>query len=198
MTGTLTTRKRASGEFYYIKLSYKDPRTFSWKSKTLATHLEVKNNKRKAEAMIKAFIQEYSYLEELPSQYNAAINPDISLCDYLDIWLKDKERDLKLSTFEAYTYRINSIKKYFENTNPKLVDVTPKMLDTFFKYSLKYGKVNQKTKEREPLAVRSVCGYKSILYSVFAQASIDGLVKVNPVANVTVHGKKNRENHKRR
>lgn len=194
MTGTLQTKQLKSGKsYYYVRLSYKDPRTAEWKTKTLATKLEVKNNKRKAEAMIQPFIEQYSYLEELPAVYNTAVCPDISLCDYIDLWLNDKKHDLKISTYEAYTYRVNCIKAYFQNKNPKLVDVTPKMLDTFFKYSLKYGKVNQKTKEREPLAVRSVRSYKSILFSVFAQAAIDGLVKVNPVANVTVHGKKNRE-----
>lgn len=81
----------------------------------------------------------------------------------------------------------------FENKNPKLVEVTPKMMDTFFKYSLKYGKINQKTKEREPLAVRSVRSYKSILYAAFNQATIDGLLKTNPVIAIAVHGKKNKE-----
>lgn len=71
-----------------------------------------------------------------------------------------------------------------------LVDVTPKIIDTFFKYSLKYGKINQKTHEREPLAVRSVRSYKSILYAAFNQAAIDGLIKMNPVISISVHGNK--------
>lgn len=194
MTGTLQMKTLASGNtYYYVKLSYKDPRSNSWKSKTLATGLEFKNNKRKAEAMIKKFLEQYSYLEELPSDLDASLNPDVTLCDYLDLWLRDKERDLKKSTYEGYTYRVNSIKKYFESKNPRLIDVTPKMIDTFFKYSLKYGKVNQKTQKREPLAVRSVRSYKSILYAVFNQAAIDGLIKINPVIGISVHGKQNKE-----
>lgn len=194
MTGTLQIKTLASGNtYYYVKLSYKDPRSDSWKSKTLATGLEVKNNKRKAEAMIRKFAEQYSYLEELPSDLDASLNPDVTLCDYLDLWLKDKERDLRKSTYEGYTYRVNSIKKYFESKNPKLVDITPKMIDTFFKYSLKYGKINQKTHEREPLAVRSVRSYKSILYAAFNQAAIDGLIKTNPVIGISVHGKQNKE-----
>lgn len=53
---------------------------------------------------------------------------------------------------------------------------------------MKYGKINQKTHEREPLAVRSVRSYKSILY-----AAIEGLIKVNPVIGISVHGKQNKE-----
>ena len=52
-------------------------------------------------------------------------------------------------------------------------------------------KINQKTHKPEPLAVRSVRSYKSILYAVFNQAVIDELVKMNPVLTVSVHGKKN-------
>lgn len=194
MTGTLITRKLSSGNsYFYVRLSYKDPRTNTWKTKTLATKLAVKNNKRKAEAMIKKFIEEYDYLEELPADCSAFIDPDIRICEYMDLWLADKKRDLKKSTYEAYEYRVSRIKEYFAKENPRIVDVTPKMLDTYFKYSLKYGKINQKTKKKEPLAVRSVRSYKSILYAVFNQALIDDLIKANPVLTISVHGKKNRD-----
>lgn len=192
MTGTLQIIEQKSGNsYYYVKLCYKDPRKDGWRYKTLATGYPTKNNKRKAEAMIPVFIEKYSYLEELSANHNSAVNPDVTLCTYMDMWLKDKEIDLKQPTFEAYTYRVNRIKEYFLPTNPKLVDITPKMLDTYFKYCLKYGKTNQKTKEKEPLSVRSVRSYKSILYAVFNQALIDGLLKVNPTVGVNVHGKKN-------
>lgn len=194
MTGTLRIKQTSAGKsYYYVKLNYKDPRTDSWKSKTLATGLEVKNNKRKAESVIKELIEQYSYLEDQPLQYNTAISPNITLCDYLDLWLADKEKDLKQSTYEGYAYRVNCIKKYFEAKNPKLIEITPKILDMFFKYSLSYGKINQKTHEREPLAVRSVRSYKSILYAAFNQAAIDGIIKTNPAIGITVHGKKNKE-----
>lgn len=194
MTGTLQIKKLKSGNsYYYVKLCYKDARTGAWRYKTLATKLEVKNNKRKAEAMIPSFIEQYSYLEKLPAGYDCTINPDITLCDYMDLWLSDKESDLKVPTYEAYTYRVNRIKEYFKPTNPRLVDITPKIMDAYFKYCLKYGKINQKTHEKEPLSVRSVRSYKSILYAVFNQAMIDGLLTVNPVVGVAVHGKKNRD-----
>jgi integrase len=194
MTGTLQVKKLNSGKsYYYVKLSYKDPRTQTWKSKTLSTKLEEKNNKRKAENMIRTYIDQYSYLEELPMPYSSAITPNITLNDYLDLWLQEKEHHLKISTYEAYVYRSTRIKKYFESQEPKLIEVTPRMLDVFFKYSLKYGKINQKTKEKEPLSVRSVRSYKSILYALFDQAVIDGLIKQNPVVSVKVAGKKNHE-----
>lgn len=194
MRGILLTKKLPSGKsYYYVRLNYKDFAEKTWKTKTLATKLETKNNKRKAEAMVKEFMEEYAYLEEEPTEFPEHIKPEIRICEYLDLWLADKERDLKKSTYESYVYRVNCIKRYFEKENPKVVDVTPKMLDTYFKYCLKYGKINQKTKKREPLAVRSVRSYKSILYAAFNQAVIDELIKMNPVLTVSVHGKKNQD-----
>lgn len=193
MTGSLQTKQLKSGKsYYYVRLSYKD-RFGKWCTKTVATHLEIKNNKRKAEALINTYIEQYAYLEELPSEYNRDISPDISLCDYMDYWLEGKKGQLKRSTYEGYIFRVKRIKQYFEEKNLRLVDVTPKILDSYFKYALQYGKVNQKTKEHEPLSVRSVRSYKSILYSVFSDAMINGIVKQNPVAGLTVYGKKSKE-----
>ena len=176
MTGTLVTKTLPSGKsYYYIRLSYKDPITYTWKSKTLSTKLEVKNNKRNANAMIKEYLEKYSYLEEPPANLSPEIDPEITLCDYMDLWLSGKKRDLRQSTYEGYTYRVNCIKRFFERENPKLIDVTPRMIDTYFKYALQYGKINQKTHKPEPLAVRSVRSYKSILYAVFNQAVIDAV-----------------------
>lgn len=194
MTGTLQTKKLPSGNsYYYIKLSYKDPRSGKWKQKTLSTGLETKNNKRKAESFITVFVEKYAWLEKLPEEYTTTINHDITLCDYLDLWLAGKIPDLRSSTYETYSYRISGIQRYFKKSNPKLIDVTSNMIDKFFKYSLRFGKINQKTKAHEPLSVRSVRSYRSILTAVFAQAVIDGLIQINPVDSVSVHGHKDKD-----
>lgn len=73
-----------------------------------------------------------SYLKELPATYNTELNPDISFCHYLDKWLKGRKSRLRESTYEVYDYRISTIKKYFENWHYKQVDITPKILDTYF------------------------------------------------------------------
>ena len=193
MTGSLRNKMTTAGKsYYYVKINYKDSVTKKWKSKTIATGLEVKNNRRKAEAMIPVFLKEYAWLEEPPKEFDCSVPIDITLCEYLDLWLEDKRKDLKRSTFEGYAYRVEAIKKYFEKWNPQVVNITPKMLDTFFKYCLLGGRENKKTKERGPLSVRSVRSYKSILFSVFTQASIDGLITYNPLTGISVHGKKNK------
>ena len=189
MTGSLQKKKLASGkEYYYVKLSYIEKSTGKRKSKTLGTGLEVKNNRRKAETFKKECIEKYAFLENISE---CTLDANILLCDYLDKWLRDKIIDLKTSTHEGYSYRVKRINDYFSPKQLKLIDLTPKDLDLFFKYCLQYGKINQKTKEKEPLSVRSVRSYKSILNAAFSQACIDGLVAANPCIGVPVHGQKN-------
>lgn len=192
MTGTLLTKTMRSGKkILYIQLSYKDPTSGKWKSKHVSTGLTEKGNKKKATEMIPSIIERYSYLEQIHENVDETFDPEISLCDYLDIWLQGKKNEIDEVTFEAYTYRTNLIKDYFKPYNLKLIDVTPRHIDQYMKYELAYGKVNQKTKEREPLAVRTVRSRKSLLSAAFDQACIDGLLKYNPAAPVKVSGKKN-------
>lgn len=194
MTGTLITKQTISGQsYYYIKLSYKDPVSHKWRQKMLSTHLETKGNKRKAENLKAKAVADHAYLEKLPDEYNTAIDPDITLCDYLDRWLFRKKNELERSTYESYEYRASQIRSYFKVTNPRLKDVTAQTVDKFICYLLQYGKTDKKTHEKGPLAVRTVRSVKSILLSVYNQAAIDGLVSSNPVSLVTVHGKKNRD-----
>ena len=191
MTGILITKQNASGQsYYYIKLSYKDPISHKWRQKMISTHLEVKGNKRKAEAMKNEAIVNFSYLESLPEEYRSDIDPNITLCDYLNRWLSRKKNELERSTYESYAYRSSQIFNYFKVTNPQLKDVTAGIVDKFITYLLQYGKTNKKTSEKGPLAVRTVRSIKSILLSVYNQAATDGLVSTNPVALVTVHGKR--------
>ena len=194
MTGSLQTKTTSSGsEYFYINLRYKDPETAKWKSKTISTGLPVKNNKRKAAGMINELISQYAYLENPLSVRIPKLQADISLCEFMDIWLKNKKTEVRKSTYEGYSYRVKRIKEFFLHDDPKVVDVTPYIIDTFFRYALEYGKINQKSGEREPLCVRSVRSYKSILNAVFEDAIIYGLIVTNPVSTVKVHGKKNKK-----
>lgn len=192
MTGTLQTKSMRSGKrMLYIQLSYKDPSTGKWKTKHIPTGFAEKGNKKKATEMIPSILERYSYLEQVHENVDEIIDPEISLCDYLDLWLKNKKTEIDEVTFESYEYRTNRIKTYFRPYNLKLLDVTSRHIDQYLKYELAYGKINQKTKERGALSVRTVRSRKSILSAAFDQACIDGLIKFNPAKPVKVSGKKN-------
>lgn len=195
MTGTIQSKTLRSGKTYlYVYLSYKDLGTGKWKQKTVPTGLEEKGNKRKAQAMIASIIEKYSYLEDAPINLTT-LSPEITLLEYLDIWLAQKKIDVETATYESYQYRSQGIIRFFKKHHPdiKLRDVTAAMLNQFFTYQLQYGKINQKTKKPEPLSVRSTRSQRSILYAVFNQGIIDGLIKSNPAQAVRVSSKKNKD-----
>lgn len=158
MTGSLQQKKLASGkEYYYIKLTYINRNTGKRSYKTIGTGLEVKNNKRKAEAFKNDCIEKYSFLENV---CNNTFDTNILLSDYLDRWLEGKKIDLKTSTYEGYVYRVKRIKDYFDLKHQRLIDITPRDLDQFYKYCLQYGKINQKTHEKELLSVQYWMGHE--------------------------------------
>ena len=187
MKGTVQSKQTKKGtEYLYI-----DPETQKRKQKVISTGLVARGNKRKAESMIKESIEKYQYLEA--PRTNTLLDNHISLCEFLDYWLAGKKLELRKSTYEGYVCRINSMKKYFEKENPELISLTPKDFNNFFKYSLEYGKINQKSHKREPLAVRTVRNYRNILHAAYNEAIINGLTNKNPLDAVFVRGKKNQE-----
>lgn len=192
MKGTVQSKITKKGtEYLYIYLDYIDPVTHKRKQKVVSTGLEAKGNKRRAEKMINDYIEKYQYLEA--PQTDTEISNHISLCDFLDYWLSGKKQELRQSTYEGYACRIDSMKDYFLKGNPELIALTPRDFNDFFRYALKYGKVNQKTHRREPLAVRTVRDYRNILHAVYNEAIVTGIIKTNPIDSVTVRGKKNRD-----
>ncbi|MCD8014431.1 MAG: site-specific integrase [Lachnospiraceae bacterium] len=191
MTGSIIAKKMSSGkDFFYVHLSYKDPFTQKWKTKDIRTGLEIKGNKRKAEALVNEIIEKYSYLERLTPE-QSDINPDIELCDFLDIWLEKKKVEVCGNTHDTYARRTGAIRRYFGPRHTKLRDVTPSVLDDFFSYCLQYGKVSQKDQSQGPLSVRSVRSAKSILFALFDYAIIKLGLPGNPVANTKVTNKRN-------
>ena len=195
MTGTLVEKKLKSGKsYYYVKLSYKDPSTGKWRQKLLGTGLEAKGNKRKAEAMIPVFISDNKDLERTAVYRIDGVNPCVSVRDYAKAWIEDKKIDgIQESTAENYEGRIKHITGYFDKENTLVKDLTPYMIDRFVKTLLKYGKTNQKTGEKEPLAPRTVSDIKVILSKILDQAVVDGIIPSNPAVSVKVNGKRKKD-----
>ena len=194
MTGSLIRRKTSSGKvWFYVQISYKDPISGKWKSKCYSTGIEDKpGNKRRANAKIEEGLQKYAYLENAPAE-SENCDPDVTLEDYITLWLEGKKNELRTSTYEGYEYRVNIIKCTLGKKGYKVRELTPAILDSYLSYMLKSGKRNQKTGEKEPLSVRSVRSYRSLLNAVCDKAVVDGLIKSNPLQSVKVRGKKNSE-----
>ena len=97
MTGSLQIK---NGKYYAV-LNFKTE-DGKRKQKWINTDLDVKGNKRKAEAFLqKALIKNESFSE---------IKTDILFCDYILKWLDSIKNDVEIITWEGYE---NAIKKIF-------------------------------------------------------------------------------------
>ncbi|MBQ7564831.1 MAG: site-specific integrase [Lachnospiraceae bacterium] len=98
-----------------------------------------------------------------------------------------KENDVEASTtYQIYSYRVGRMKQYFQKENPKVTDISAHVVDSYCQYLQKYGKQDQKTGEKGPLASRSVKEYKHLLSSILTQAVVDGIIQYNPAKDVKV------------
>jgi len=189
MTGSLQEKLQGGTSFYYVVLSYKFDG--KWKTKWVPTHLKVQQgNKKKAKAMINDIIDAYSYLEE-----KTKVDVNITMCDYVNVFLAQQQnrvkgKKLEQSTYDGLEASAKHIIHYFGMENKKVVDIRAKDISDFYEYQSLYGKENKKTKERGPLAIRTIRSHKSFLYALFTQARIDGLIKDDPTRGISVGQKK--------
>lgn len=192
MTGSI----RIINKRYYVVLSYKNPITGKWCTTTRSTGLKVKNNKKKAMAMIPFIIEQNLYLETSSSIPNHEISvktldsqnisAPIMFTEYIDHWLLQK-RHLAPSTFEKYSYNVKKLHSYWNNHDILLQNITACEIDDFLQYLLLYGKENIKTHKNGPLAPRTVRDYRTILSNIFSQAITEHLLKSNPVTEVPLN-----------
>lgn len=191
MEASVQSKTQRSGRsYFYIVLSYKDFKTEKNKTKWVSTGLEVRGNKKRAESMIPEIKEKYAFLERKNGSIYDYDKKEFLVADYVSEWLARKRIELFTSTYEGYVTRAKHIIDYFRERETLIIDLTPKDIDDFFVYLLKYGKTNQKTKELEPLKVRTVRSIRGVFGMAMEQAIIDGIIKKNPVHDVKVKGKK--------
>lgn len=195
MTGSL----RVINNRYYIVISYKNPESGKWCTTTRSTGLKVKNNKKKAMAMIPFILEQNRYLESPPdieascdktNISDSSVSPTntdlITFSKYIDHWLLQK-RHLAPSTFEKYSYNANKLHSYWDNHDIPLQNVTSCEIDDFLQYLLLCGKEDIKTHKKGPLAPRTVRDYRTILSNIFNQAITEHLLNSNPVTEVPLN-----------
>ena len=89
MTACIALRK----DVYYVRLTYYDNK-HQRKDKWVSTGLSGKGAKRKAEAMINALIEKYSYLETCAHPTKVA--------DFLLAWKDLQKEKIAASTYDGY------------------------------------------------------------------------------------------------
>jgi len=121
MTGSLQVKK---GKFYIV-ISYKNENG-KFKTKWIATGLPEKNNKRKAEQMLRDKLAEYENEKQIE-------NEDILFCDFIVRWLEYVKQKVRGNTYEAYTIAANAhVIPYFNKLGTKLGELLPIHIEQYY------------------------------------------------------------------
>ena len=182
MTACIALRK----DVYYVRLTYYDNK-HQRKDKWVSTGLSGKGAKRKAEAMVDALIEKYSYLETCAHPTKVA--------DFLLAW-KDLQKDkIAASTYDGYHIYVDKhLVPYFKDLNLNIQDITAGHIYDYIQYlSHDGGRKDNKPGGQAPTSVRKIIG---ILKQAFDYAVLCGDIKFNPVSQAPLPKKDNKKNER--
>ena len=112
---------------YQMVLSWKDANG-KRRTKSISTGLPVKGNKKRAESLLRQTQKEFN--PETMQQVG-----DLSVPEYLTRWLRESVMNLSPDTYGRYAYDMGRvIIPYFERKRLSLKALTPRDLETFFRY----------------------------------------------------------------
>lgn len=111
------------------------------KQKWIRTGMEIHGNKRNAQELLKVFVQEK---EEELSPGNTVIDRDLSVSEFMIIWLKnrydDKRHPIRQNTYEGYERKIKKyVCPYFDRNGMKLTELEGTDIDDFYDFLFQKG-----------------------------------------------------------
>ncbi len=164
MTGSLQVK---NDKFYIIVNLKEDGKR---KQKWIATGLDVKGNKRKAEQLLRETLVECEKNPRMPAS-------DILFSDYIRAWLKVAERRVDSVTFQGYKLMANAqVIPYFDQSGLRLQEVTRADLQAFFDEKAARGRKDGKG----GLSPSSLRQYKNIILQTLNEAVKNDLIRTNP------------------
>lgn len=168
MTGSLQVK---NGKFYMVLNTYENGKR---KAKWIATGLDEKGNKRKAEQMLRETLQTYE-----PQQPSA----EMLFADCVRQWLTVIIRKVDTITYQGYEMVANNyILPRFDGNRLKLREITAAPLQSFFDELAANGRKDGKG-GLSPASLRRV---KNIINQTLNEAVKNGLLSVNPCQFVTL------------
>ena len=171
MTGSLQIKN----DKYYIIVNLKE--NGKRKQKWIATGLDVKGNKRKAEQLLRETLLE---CERAPARPVS----NILFADYIRAWLKVAERRVDSVTFQGYKLMANAqVIPYFDQSGLLLQEVTRSDLQAFFDEKAARGRKDGKG----GLSPSSLRQYKNIILQTLNEAVKNGMADfAKPICKHTV------------
>lgn len=174
----MTISVRQKNDFFYAVISYKD--NGKYKQKWISLGLPVKNNRRKAEAMLESIKAEFERSYSTPSGDELFVN-------YIKRWLYEKKPQVELSTWEGYQiYAERHIIPYFEPLKLKLREVKPQHIKDYYNFKFASGRLDGKS---GGLSIASLKKHGIVLKEVLGEAVVAGHIERNPALGVKLPGK---------
>ncbi len=168
MTGSLQVK---NDKFYIVLNTVENAKR---KQKWIATGLDVKGNKRRAEKLLRDTLTQYEAAPPAPKS-------DILLSDCVHDWLKVAKRRVDDVTYQGYEQSANAqVIPYFEERRTRLCDVTVKLLQAYFDEEADHGR-RDGSGGVSPASLRQ---YKNILNQTLNEAVKAELIPSNPCALV--------------
>lgn len=152
---------------YYVVISYKNE-LGQYKQKWITTGLKERGNKKAAQKILEEEVEKFQE-PVLTETAQPQIQNNILFVDYIEDYVKSKEKELSPAVFISYNMCVKIIKEYFGN-KLKLKDVTYHHLEAFYEYL---------RKERGNKNV-TVKHHAIILSPALRQAYRDDLIAKNP------------------
>lgn len=174
MTVTLTIKNNR----YYAVVNYKEEDQY--KQKWIALGLPVKNNKRKAEAMLDEIKKDFQERYSTPAG-------DMLFVIYIKQWLQRKKPLIQLSTWEGYEiYVTRHIIPYFEPLKLSLRDLRPQHIKGYYEFKYTEGRLDGKP---GGLSVASIKKHALVIREALADALLDEYITRNPAEGVKLPAK---------
>lgn len=171
MTGSLQIK---NGKYYaVINITDKNGKR---KQKWVATGLDEKNNKKKAEKFLRDTIQQYENTSNVTQS-------DILFCDYLLLWLNNVKPTVDPVTYQGYEIVAKTqIIPYFQNKKTKLCNLSRENIQEYINIKSENGRIDGKG----GLSPKTMKTHKLIIQLAVKEAIKDELIAKNPCEYVTL------------
>lgn len=174
MTAVLKTK----GDRFYAVINYKEGSDY--KQKWISLGLPVKNNKRKAEALLADVRKKYEEIYERPCG-------DILFTTYLRRWLERKKPYVELSTWEGYKIYVEKhIIPYFEPLGLSMRELKPQHIKEYYDAKYVGGRCDGKD---GGLSIPSIRKHSIVLREALGEAVLEDMIARNPADGVKMPAK---------
>lgn len=174
----MTAVLKIKGDRFYAVINYKEGSDY--KQKWISLGLPVKNNKRKAEALLADVRKKYEEIYERP--YG-----DMLFTTYLRRWLERKKPYVELSTWEGYQIYVEKhIIPYFEPLGLSLRELKPQHIKDYYNAKYVGGRCDGKD---GGLSIPSIKKHGIVLREALGEAVIEDMITRNPADGVKMPAK---------